>query len=196
MTKTTNFGSQPDSEERHFDCIIIRSAGLVPSPCCMCDNHDTRSFCSSLRFAQRLATDHYSVLPPPPRYPIGGPYGATGITGIVPMIETNNTISNPTGPEWQFLVGEGGLQTVVICYFAMAMLMKYISRHLRPQGRLTPRNTSSTSIRSPHRQSESASHQPATCIRGYENDTRPYSVPAAAILLQRAICNDAVTGRS
>ncbi|EFZ02663.2 WD domain-containing protein [Metarhizium robertsii ARSEF 23] len=47
------------------------------------------------------------VLPPPPRYPIGGPYGATGITGIVPMIETNNTISNPTGPEWQFLVGEG-----------------------------------------------------------------------------------------
>ncbi|EYB27780.1 hypothetical protein FG05_08447 [Fusarium graminearum] len=34
-----------------------------------------------------------------------GPYGA----GIhpVPMIETNNTLSNPTGPEWQFLVGEG-----------------------------------------------------------------------------------------
>ncbi|GAB0131708.1 hypothetical protein EsDP_00000169 [Epichloe bromicola] len=47
------------------------------------------------------------VLPPPPRYPIGGSYSATGITGIVPMIETNNTISNPTGPEWQFLVGEG-----------------------------------------------------------------------------------------
>lgn len=47
------------------------------------------------------------LLPPPPRYPIGGPYSATGITGIVPMIETNNTISNPTGPEWQFLVGEG-----------------------------------------------------------------------------------------
>ncbi|CEF76794.1 hypothetical protein SNK03_004723 [Fusarium graminearum] len=45
------------------------------------------------------------VLPPPPRYPTMGPYGA----GIhpVPMIETNNTLSNPTGPEWQFLVGEG-----------------------------------------------------------------------------------------
>ncbi|QPG94480.1 hypothetical protein C2857_006165 [Epichloe festucae Fl1] len=49
----------------------------------------------------------FIALPPPPRYPIGGPYSATGITGIVPMIETNNTISNPTGPEWQFLVGEG-----------------------------------------------------------------------------------------
>ncbi|KAG6006196.1 hypothetical protein E4U21_007235 [Claviceps maximensis] len=47
------------------------------------------------------------VLPPPPRYPIGGPYGASGITGIVPMIETNNTLSTPTGSEWQFLVGEG-----------------------------------------------------------------------------------------
>ncbi|KAK4093244.1 hypothetical protein Purlil1_2401 [Purpureocillium lilacinum] len=47
------------------------------------------------------------VLPPPPRYPAGGPYHPGGLTGIVPMIETNNTISNPTGPEWQFLVGEG-----------------------------------------------------------------------------------------
>ncbi|KAG6121401.1 hypothetical protein E4U13_004762 [Claviceps humidiphila] len=47
------------------------------------------------------------ALPPPPRYPIGSSYGATGITGIVPMIETNNTISTPAGPEWQFLVGEG-----------------------------------------------------------------------------------------
>ncbi|KAG6024368.1 hypothetical protein E4U41_001798 [Claviceps citrina] len=47
------------------------------------------------------------ALPPPPRYPIGGPYGASGITGIVPMVETNNTISTPTGSEWQFLVGEG-----------------------------------------------------------------------------------------
>ncbi|KAJ6442048.1 catabolite repression protein creC [Purpureocillium lavendulum] len=47
-----------------------------------------------------------SVLPPPPRYPAGGPYHPGGLTGIVPMIETNNTISNPTGPEWQFLVGE------------------------------------------------------------------------------------------
>ncbi|RDA91254.1 hypothetical protein CP533_0648 [Ophiocordyceps camponoti-saundersi (nom. inval.)] len=49
------------------------------------------------------------VLPPPPRYPSGGPYHSSGLTGIVPMIETNNTLSNPTGPEWQFLVGEGEL---------------------------------------------------------------------------------------
>ncbi|KAK0382759.1 hypothetical protein NLU13_9855 [Sarocladium strictum] len=45
------------------------------------------------------------VLPPPPRYP-SGQYGA-GLGHAVPMIETNNTISNPEGPEWQFLVGEG-----------------------------------------------------------------------------------------
>ncbi|PHH86327.1 hypothetical protein CDD83_10409 [Cordyceps sp. RAO-2017] len=47
------------------------------------------------------------VLPPPPRYPAGGPYHPSGLTGIVPMIETNNTLSHPPGPEWQFLVGEG-----------------------------------------------------------------------------------------
>lgn len=49
-----------------------------------------------------------SVLPPPPRYPGGGAYHpGAGLAGIVPLIETNNTLSNPTGPEWQFLVGEG-----------------------------------------------------------------------------------------
>jgi hypothetical protein len=37
-----------------------------------------------------------------------GPYGAGGIHPV-PMIETNNTLSNPTGPEWQFLVGEGNI---------------------------------------------------------------------------------------
>ncbi|KAJ3522082.1 hypothetical protein NM208_g13010 [Fusarium decemcellulare] len=35
-----------------------------------------------------------------------GPYGTSSIHPV-PMIETNNTLSNPTGPEWQFLVGEG-----------------------------------------------------------------------------------------
>lgn len=45
------------------------------------------------------------VLPPPPRYPAGA-YGV-GLGGVVPLIETNNTLSNPTGPEYQFLVGEG-----------------------------------------------------------------------------------------
>lgn len=35
--------------------------------------------------------------------------GGYGVSSIhpVPMIETNNTLSNPEGPEWQFLVGEG-----------------------------------------------------------------------------------------
>ncbi|KAJ6788527.1 hypothetical protein PWT90_01641 [Aphanocladium album] len=49
----------------------------------------------------------FSVLPPPPRYPGVGGYGAAGLGGIVPLVETNNTIEKPTGPEWQFLVGEG-----------------------------------------------------------------------------------------
>ncbi|KAH7019420.1 WD40-repeat-containing domain protein [Ilyonectria destructans] len=46
------------------------------------------------------------VLPPPPRYPSMGGYGVSSIHPV-PMIETNNTLSNPEGPEWQFLVGEG-----------------------------------------------------------------------------------------
>ncbi|KAM3565795.1 hypothetical protein ARSEF4850_001242 [Beauveria asiatica] len=49
----------------------------------------------------------FSVLPPPPRYPGVGGYGVGGLGGIVPLVETNNTIEKPTGPEWQFLVGEG-----------------------------------------------------------------------------------------
>lgn len=48
----------------------------------------------------------FSVLPPPPRYPSQGLYGVPG-SAITPMIETNNLLSNPTGPEYQFLVGEG-----------------------------------------------------------------------------------------
>ncbi|CAO2658315.1 Nn.00g060380.m01.CDS01 [Neocucurbitaria sp. VM-36] len=43
------------------------------------------------------------VLPPPPRYPVGG------YPGVPPgqLIETNNSISHPTGPEYQLVVGEG-----------------------------------------------------------------------------------------
>jgi catabolite repression protein CreC len=36
-----------------------------------------------------------------------GQYGAVGAAGVLPMIETNNILTNPTGPEYQFLVGEG-----------------------------------------------------------------------------------------
>ncbi|KAK1520507.1 WD domain-containing protein, partial [Colletotrichum costaricense] len=64
-------------------------------------------------FKDRAAADNCtpcdtkSVLPPPPRYPShSGAYGAIG-AGIAPMIETNNILSNPEGPEYQFLVGEG-----------------------------------------------------------------------------------------
>lgn len=35
-----------------------------------------------------------------------GPYGSN-LSGVVPIVETNNTLENPSGPEWQFLVGEG-----------------------------------------------------------------------------------------
>ncbi len=50
----------------------------------------------------------YSVLPPPPRYPTQAAYNAAVAAGqAAPMIETNNTLSNPTGPEYQLLVGEG-----------------------------------------------------------------------------------------
>ncbi|KAK4219986.1 WD40 repeat-like protein [Rhypophila decipiens] len=48
------------------------------------------------------------VLPPPPRYPTQGPYNAgLGSSHVPQMIETNNILSNPSGPEYQFLVGEG-----------------------------------------------------------------------------------------
>ncbi|KAK4454036.1 WD40 repeat-like protein [Podospora aff. communis PSN243] len=52
--------------------------------------------------------DFRSVLPPPPRYPAAGTYNAgLGANNIIPMIETNNVLTNPSGPEYQFLVGEG-----------------------------------------------------------------------------------------
>ncbi|KEZ39469.1 hypothetical protein SAPIO_CDS9334 [Scedosporium apiospermum] len=46
------------------------------------------------------------VLPPPPRYPSQASYGLAN-AGLFPLIETNNILTNPTGPEYQFLVGEG-----------------------------------------------------------------------------------------
>ncbi|KAH6640497.1 WD40-repeat-containing domain protein [Chaetomium tenue] len=48
-----------------------------------------------------------SVLPPPPRYPSGTGYNGLPAGTPMPMIETNNVLSNPSGPEYQFLVGEG-----------------------------------------------------------------------------------------
>ncbi|KAK4235479.1 hypothetical protein C8A03DRAFT_36671 [Achaetomium macrosporum] len=47
------------------------------------------------------------VLPPPPRYPSQQGYNGMPAGQPVPMIETNNVLTNPAGPEYQFLVGEG-----------------------------------------------------------------------------------------
>ncbi|KAH7070153.1 WD40-repeat-containing domain protein [Paraphoma chrysanthemicola] len=43
------------------------------------------------------------VLPPPPRYPTGGYPGVPAGQ----LIETNNTLTHPTGSEYQLVVGEG-----------------------------------------------------------------------------------------
>ncbi|EGX54316.1 hypothetical protein TWF173_006237 [Orbilia oligospora] len=50
------------------------------------------------------------VLPPPPRYPptgfsLGSPYAMGGAP--MPVIETSNSITHPTGPEYTFHTGEG-----------------------------------------------------------------------------------------
>ncbi|KIN01228.1 hypothetical protein OIDMADRAFT_145325 [Oidiodendron maius Zn] len=48
------------------------------------------------------------VLPPPPRYPSQAAYNLAVANGqAAPMIETNNILSHPTGPEYQLVVGEG-----------------------------------------------------------------------------------------
>ncbi|CAG8958999.1 hypothetical protein HYFRA_00012158 [Hymenoscyphus fraxineus] len=49
-----------------------------------------------------------SVLPPPPRYPSQAAYNNAVANGQAPpLIETNNLLSHPTGPEYQLVVGEG-----------------------------------------------------------------------------------------
>ncbi|KAK3303514.1 WD40-repeat-containing domain protein, partial [Chaetomium strumarium] len=47
------------------------------------------------------------VLPPPPRYTSQQGYNGMSASQPMPMIETNNVLTNPSGPEYQFLVGEG-----------------------------------------------------------------------------------------
>ncbi|KAF2870173.1 WD40-repeat-containing domain protein [Massariosphaeria phaeospora] len=44
------------------------------------------------------------VLPPPPRYPVGA---LPGQIGAGQLIETNNILTHPTGPEYQLVAGEG-----------------------------------------------------------------------------------------
>ncbi|KAJ4293734.1 hypothetical protein N0V88_005242 [Collariella sp. IMI 366227] len=50
------------------------------------------------------------VLPPPPRYPTQHGYSGLPAGTPLPMIETHNILTNPSGPEYQFLVGEGKLR--------------------------------------------------------------------------------------
>lgn len=49
-----------------------------------------------------------SVLPPPTRYPSQQAYNLAVANGqAAPMLETNNQLKFPVGPEYQLLVGEG-----------------------------------------------------------------------------------------
>lgn len=66
-----------------------------------------------------------SVLPPPPRYLKQSAYGAALDAGnVAPMIETNNILTSPSGPEYQFLVGEGEHPTRP--YYSVLQLGKWL----------------------------------------------------------------------
>jgi hypothetical protein len=67
------------------------------------------------------------VLPPPPRYPAGG------YPGQQPgqLIETNNSITHPTGPEHQLVVGEGTFSSSILylqVFTYTAMIGTYVLR--------------------------------------------------------------------
>jgi len=81
----------------------------------------------------------FSVLPPPPRYPSQQAYNLAVANGqAAPMIETNNILSHPTGPEYQLLVGEG--QTGG--FGLVGMNAEECSRNLHIEGRPPPCYTS------------------------------------------------------
>ncbi len=66
--------------------------------------------CAPLAVWSQIADKIYlnSVLPPPPRYPSQAAYNLAVANGqAAPMIETNNILKHPTGPEYQLVVGEG-----------------------------------------------------------------------------------------
>jgi ABC-type uncharacterized transport system auxiliary subunit len=68
-----------------------------------------RQLCASCCVSQIADKIHLnSVLPPPPRYPSQAAYNLAVANGqAAPMIETNNILTHPTGPEYQLVVGEG-----------------------------------------------------------------------------------------
>lgn len=127
----------------------------------------------------------FSVLPPPPRYPGVGGYGVGGLGGIVPLVETNNTIEKPTGPEWQFLVGEGEHSNLCAGGWWTTSI-DHTCRYLRSQRRPLFGYTSSTPFRSSHREPEPASDQPTACQLGNKNVPCQSSPQTAAIRIWRS----------
>jgi len=62
----------------------------------------------------QITDKNYSVLPPPPRYPSQAAYNLAVQNGqAAPLIETNNILSHPTGPEYQLVVGEGTARRIL-----------------------------------------------------------------------------------
>lgn len=118
------------------------------------------TLCLCLDGAKSLA--HPSVLPPPPRYPTQAAYNAALAGGhVAPMIETNNILSTPSGPEYQFLVGEGGLFPGPFGRTSALLINRLTNgvpgiRSLRPQGRSSSCNTPAASFRSPDNEPEPA----------------------------------------
>lgn len=105
-----------------------------------------------LNFVLSRITDknHGSVLPPPPRYPSQAAYNAAVAAGqAAPMIETNNILTHPTGPEYQLLVGEGTARRMV----HWSTHTKDIDRNIRFKRGPTPCDTSSPSLGSSNSQS-------------------------------------------
>jgi WD40 repeat protein len=76
------------------------SARVLPAQA----RYHTKLSCHTLLLVADDKRSANSVLPPPPRYPNGQLY--TGMPGGA-LLETNNTLSHPTGPEYQLVVGEG-----------------------------------------------------------------------------------------
>jgi len=119
------------------------------------------SFCapSTLQIADKLP---YSVLPPPPRYPSQAAYNLAVANGqAAPMIETNNLLTHPTGPEYQLVVGEGVYKFVTQDGGRLEVLN--LCRYICPEGRSTPCDTSPSSVRSTYNKSESSCDHASAC---------------------------------
>lgn len=75
------------------------------------------------------------------------------------MIETNNILTHPTGPEYQLVVGEGMAAQL---YQRLEFGVDRNVRNLPSQGRLTPCDAAASSLRSSNYKSESSCDDSAT----------------------------------